>query len=82
MAGTPKRAAGAEAALTGKNWDLGTVAVAMEALRGDFTPLADWRASSEYRRTVSANLLMKFFNETTVGDPQTRLVGQRRITHA
>jgi xanthine dehydrogenase small subunit len=82
MAGTPKRASATEAALLGQAWTLPNVASAIEVLRGEFKPLTDWRASAEYRRTVAANLLLKFFHETSAAEPQTRLVGQGRVAHA
>ena len=63
MAATPKRAARAEAALTGQPWTRATVAAAGEALAQDFTPLTDMRASSEYRATVARNLLLRFHIE-------------------
>jgi xanthine dehydrogenase small subunit len=81
MAGTPKRALGAEAALVGRDWTLETVRAAMAALGQDFTPLSDWRASADYRRTVAANLLLKFFNETTSDEAETRLPGWGRRGH-
>jgi xanthine dehydrogenase small subunit len=80
MAGTPKRAAGAEAALLGQAWDLATVTAAMDALKGDYQPLTDWRASSDYRRAVAANLLLKFFHEH--GGAELRLVGRAKVAHA
>jgi len=80
MAGTPKRAAAAEAALLGQPWKEATVRSAMAALEGDYAPLTDWRASAEYRHRVAANLLLKFFGETT--GAETRLVGSRRVAHA
>ncbi len=64
MAGTPKRAAGAEAALLGRPFDLTSIAGAMQALEGDFTPLSDMRASAQYRMSVARNLLMRFYLET------------------
>jgi xanthine dehydrogenase small subunit len=79
MAGTPKRAAGAEAALLGQVWTLATVTAAMEALKADYHPLTDWRASAEYRRTVAANLLLKFFHESA--GAETRLVGRGKVAH-
>lgn len=65
MAATPKRAAGAEKALIGRSWTETTLALGMEALRADYTPLTDMRASAEYRSKTSANLLRKVFLETT-----------------
>jgi xanthine dehydrogenase small subunit len=82
MAGTPKRAAAAEAALTGQAWTRSTVEAAMAALDGDFTPLDDWRASSAYRRRVAANLLLKFFIEISAAGTDLRLVGEGSVVHA
>ncbi len=64
MAAIPKRAARAEAALTGAPWDAASVEKAAAALAEDFTPLSDWRASAAYRATVAANLLRRFHLET------------------
>jgi xanthine dehydrogenase small subunit len=80
MAGTPKRAAGAETALLGQAWTLATVTAVVEALKADFEPLTDWRASADYRRTVAANLLLKFFYENQGAD--MRLVGRLKVAHA
>jgi len=82
MAATPKRALKAEAALAGQPWTEATVRAAMVALREDFTPLTDWRASATYRMNVAANLLMKLYVETTDPDADTRLVGDRSLVHA
>jgi len=82
MAGTPRRAAGAEAALRGQPWTEASVRAAMAALKADFTPLSDWRASAAYRSEVAANLLLKLHVETTDPAAQTRLVGDRRLAHA
>jgi xanthine dehydrogenase small subunit len=65
MAGTPRRAREAEAALEGRAWDAAALADATAALDRDFSPLSDWRASSEYRRLVARNLLRRFHLETT-----------------
>jgi xanthine dehydrogenase small subunit len=65
MAATPKRAAAAEAALIGRPWALDTVAAAEAAIVQDFQPLSDWRASAGYRARVAANLLRRFYLETT-----------------
>lgn len=65
MAATPKRAAGAEAALTGKAWNAENLEAAMAAMDVDFTPLSDMRASAQYRQRVAKNLLKRFFIETT-----------------
>lgn len=76
MAGTPKRAAAAEAALTGRHWDEAAVNAAIAALASDFTPLSDMRASAGYRLTVAGNLLLRFLIETTQPDVETRVAGQ------
>lgn len=61
MAATPKRARAAEAALTGQPWAEASFRAAAQALPADFTPLSDWRASSDYRMLSAQNLLRRFF---------------------
>ena len=68
MAGTPKRAAAVEQALTGQPLTAETIAKAQAALDNDFKPMNDMRASAEYRRTVAKNLLQRFYLELTAGD--------------
>ncbi len=63
MAGVPKRARAAEAALVGRPWTEATVRAAMAALSDDFAPMTDQRASAEYRMTVARNLLLRHFLE-------------------
>ncbi|MEX0365487.1 MAG: xanthine dehydrogenase small subunit [Ruegeria sp.] len=63
MAGTPKRAARAEAALRGMPWTDATVASAMQALTRDFTPLSDMRASAAYRMETAQNMLLRAWLE-------------------
>ena len=60
MAGIPKRAAHAEAALVGQDWSDATWRAAADRLAEDFTPLTDWRASASYRLKVSQNLFRRF----------------------
>jgi xanthine dehydrogenase small subunit len=60
MAAVPKRAAAAEAALTGKPFTAATVGTAVEALRRDFQPIGDLRASAAYRARVAGALLERF----------------------
>jgi xanthine dehydrogenase small subunit len=85
MAATPKRAAGAEAALVGaaladpSSWD-----AALAALATEFTPLSDMRASAAYRRDVAAALVRKALVEiagTAGGTPATRITGFREARH-
>jgi xanthine dehydrogenase small subunit len=63
MAGVPKRAAAAEAALVGEAWDEASVRRAMAALEADFTPLTDMRASAGYRMAVAKNMLLRYWHE-------------------
>ncbi|WP_082365237.1 xanthine dehydrogenase small subunit [Bosea vaviloviae] len=75
MAGIPKRAAVAEAALIGRMWDEAAVDAAIAALPADFTPLSDMRASAGYRLSVAGNLLRRFLIETTQPCVETRIAG-------
>jgi len=63
VAATPVRARQTEAALVGQPWNAATVRVAMMALRKEFTPISDMRASGAYRSTVLGNLLQRFWLE-------------------
>ncbi|RJL08317.1 xanthine dehydrogenase small subunit [Paracoccus siganidrum] len=63
MAGTPKRAAGAEAALAGQPFAAAAFEAAAKAVADDFQPLSDWRASADYRRAVASNLFRRFWLE-------------------
>jgi len=62
MAAIPKRAFAAEAALQGKPWTLASVRGTTQALRTDFKPIGDMRASAAYRSRVAAALLERFFS--------------------
>ena len=73
MAATPKRAGAAEAALVGAEFTEAAFRKAAAALPDDFTPLTDWRASSDYRMRVSQNLFRRFWLETQGGDASVRL---------
>ncbi|MFT4246684.1 MAG: xanthine dehydrogenase small subunit [Pseudomonas sp.] len=57
MAGTPKRARHAEAALVGRHWGEAAVEAAAQALAEDYAPLDDVRGSARYRLQAAANLL-------------------------
>jgi xanthine dehydrogenase small subunit len=78
MAATPKRALACEAALKGRPWIQATIDAARPALRKDFTPITDMRASQIYRGLVAENLLSKFFIETTDGGAETRVLDRRQ----
>ena len=63
MAGVPKRASAAEAALVGHEWSEAVVEAAAEAMAGDFAPMSDMRASSGYRMLTAQNLLRRYFHD-------------------
>lgn len=67
MAAIPKRATRAETALRGQPWGEPAFRAAAEAMRGDFTPLTDMRASADYRMLAAQNLLVRFFLEQDAG---------------
>ena len=69
MAATVRRAARAEAALTGQPWTENTLLAAQAALAQDFTPLTDMRASAAYRLQVAQNLLRRLWLETRPDAP-------------
>jgi len=83
MAGTPKRAAGAEAALKGASLeDPSTWGEAMHAILDDFTPLSDMRASAEYRMETARALLAKALMEISGTAPQeVRVLAKREADH-
>ena len=63
MAGTPARARQTEAALLGQAWNEATLQSAMEALRADYSPMSDMRASAQYRADTAANMLRRYWLE-------------------
>jgi xanthine dehydrogenase small subunit len=83
MAGTPKRASGAEAAIVGASLDdASSWTPALLALGSDFVPLTDMRASAEYRRTTAIRLFEKALIEIAGADTATtRVVGIREGVH-
>ena len=74
MAGTPKRARAAEAALLNKTFDQATFEAAALAVAHDFSPLSDMRASQTYRASVAANCLRRFHLEQTAAPETVRLI--------
>ncbi|MBV9631131.1 MAG: xanthine dehydrogenase small subunit [Xanthobacteraceae bacterium] len=79
MAATPRRAAGAEAALAGVRLsDPTTWSAALTAVDADFSPLDDQRGSARYRRDTARALLRKALIEAA-GTPtrETRVVDIR-----
>lgn len=63
MAGTPMRAAAAEAALVGHPWSSKTIDAAASALMEDFTPMSDMRASAQYRMAAAQGQLRRYFDD-------------------
>jgi xanthine dehydrogenase small subunit len=63
MAGVPKRAGHAEAALVGQAWDEASIAAAVKAMAQDFAPLSDMRASASYRMQAAQNMLRRYFHD-------------------
>jgi xanthine dehydrogenase small subunit len=82
MAGIPKRASHAEAALIGKPFTQQSAEDAVQALALDFIPLDDLRASAQYRMTVAANLIRRFALEQENAALQTRVAGPLAVSLA
>ncbi len=64
VAATPVRAVQAEAILQGGPWNAEAAAAAADALRREFQPISDMRASAAYRSTVLGNLVRRFWLES------------------
>ncbi len=64
VAATPVRARQTEAALLGQPWTAETAQAAAEALRAEFQPISDMRASAAYRQAVLGNLMRRFWLES------------------
>lgn len=63
MAGTPKRAAATEAAVTGQAWTQETLQDAARLLEEDFQPLSDMRASAGYRMSCAQAMMRRYFDD-------------------
>ncbi len=74
MAATPKRAVRAEQVAIGKRWNEETIDDIKTSLSDDFSPLSDARASAEYRASIAANLITRFFLEDKLPSSQTQVV--------
>ncbi len=64
VAPTPVRALQAEAALRGQPWTAEAAQRAAAALRAEFKPITDMRASAAYRAEVLGNLMQRFWLES------------------
>ena len=65
MAEIPKSAINTEKFLKRKKYNHKNILLAKEILLKDFNPINDMRASKNYRKLISQNLLEKFYYETT-----------------
>jgi xanthine dehydrogenase small subunit len=72
MAAIPARARECEGTLIGRPWTLETIREGQAALRRDYAPISDMRASRRYRALAAENLLLKFFHEAGEGEPLSR----------
>jgi xanthine dehydrogenase small subunit len=63
MAGIPKRASNAEKAMIGSPFNATTMQAAMAAMKEDFAPLSDMRASAAYRLQTAQNMLLRYLHE-------------------
>jgi xanthine dehydrogenase small subunit len=72
VAATPVRAVRTQAALLGLRWSQQAAQAAAAALRGEFAPISDMRASAAYRSEVLGNLLQRFWMESQ-GQPAASL---------
>ena len=64
VAAMPVRAVNTEKFLVNKIWDESTVEKAASILKDEFRPISDARGSEEFRKTATANLLIKFYEDT------------------
>ncbi|RYY99325.1 MAG: xanthine dehydrogenase small subunit [Comamonadaceae bacterium] len=64
VAATPVRATQAEAALLDRPWTAEAAQQAGDALRAQFSPISDIRASAAYRTEVLGNLMQRFWLES------------------
>lgn len=66
MAEMTKRARKTESFLIGNKWNRENVDKAQEMLQEDFNPISDARSGAKARMIMAKNLLMKFWNETSL----------------
>ncbi|MGL4575835.1 MAG: xanthine dehydrogenase small subunit [Burkholderiaceae bacterium] len=64
VAATPMRARAAETLLLGRIWNESLAAQAADALRAEFAPISDMRASADYRRAMLGSLMRRFWLES------------------
>jgi xanthine dehydrogenase small subunit len=64
VAAVPARARACEAVLLGRPWSEAAAHAAADALRAEFAPIGDMRATAAYRREVLGNLMLRFWHDT------------------
>lgn len=75
LAATPRRAHRCEAVLQGALPSTDLTHKAQQALREDFEPISDMRASDQYRRQVAGNLLQRLFMDISAAQSGAELTG-------
>ncbi len=73
MAAVPMRARHTENALIGKAFNQASVDAAKQAIQNDFEPISDARASAAYRIKVAANLLQRYWLESSSEGIETQV---------
>ena len=63
MAETPKLAIKTQKFLIGKKFNFNNILKSKNIIENEFNPISDMRASSQYRKIVSKNLLERFYLE-------------------
>jgi len=64
MAEMPKRAVLTENNLLDQDWSIENINKAAIILKDEFNPISDARATADFRKTATKNLLIKFYEET------------------
>ncbi len=73
MAAIPKRATHCEEAMIGKTFNKDTISLAQRAIKKDFQPISDARASAAYRILIAQNMLSRLHFEISSPDVPTRI---------
>jgi xanthine dehydrogenase small subunit len=76
MAAIPKRARQCESTLTGTSVNTETLLQAQQALANDFQPIADVRASAEYRQRIASGMVQRLFTQLIEPEQKTRVSHQ------
>ena len=71
MAETPKLAIKTQKFLIGKKFNFNNILKSKNIIENEFNPISDMRASSQYRKIVSKNLLERFYLEISNNKSET-----------